>query len=132
MALGMKMGTTVNQGHPIDIPYPIGKNGYWPGSISNNSVIFTPTHFDSVYGHTARFYVDSGVAYIECSTCHNPHNYSIVKVKIEGQTLAKPTAHFVRGWYDLQNRTSNSSAQFCRSCHYEQSNEAFGMEVPTM
>jgi hypothetical protein len=43
-----------------------------------------------------------------------------------------PTHFFVRGWYDPGNSaTSNSAAQFCRSCHGGESNEMHGQIVPT-
>jgi hypothetical protein len=44
----------------------------------------------------------------------------------------KPTHFFVRGWYDPGNSTtSNSAAQFCRTCHGGESNEAHGLTVAT-
>jgi cytochrome c553 len=44
----------------------------------------------------------------------------------------KPTHFFVRGWYDPGNSaTSNSAAQFCRSCHGGEANEMHGQTVPT-
>jgi cytochrome c553 len=47
-------------------------------------------------------------------------------------TGIKPTHFFVRGWYDPGNSaTSNSAAQFCRSCHGGESNESNGQIVPT-
>jgi hypothetical protein len=134
MATGMKKGASVGEGHhhPSDIPYPVGQEGYWPGVVTKDGVIFSPTHFDTVYGRMLRFYVSGETAYIECTTCHDPHNHSVAMVIIQGQTMLKPTAHFVRGWYEANSPFSNSSSQFCRSCHYEQSNEAYGIEVATM
>ena len=134
MAPGIKKGTSVVEGkhHPIDIPYPVGQSGYWPGTVTNDGVIFSPSNFDNVYGRPLRFYVSAGKAYIECTTCHDPHNYSVAQVTIQGHTSLKPTAHFVRGWYNRENPFSNSCSQFCRSCHFEQSNEAYGIQVATL
>jgi hypothetical protein len=53
------------------------------------------------------------------------------KSKFQGSSQVKPSAFFVRGWYDLNNSGSNSTQQFCRSCHYSKSNEYMGITVPT-
>jgi len=117
--------------HPFNMQYPLGADGYWPGYVTNNGVKFNLSHFDQVYGRPLRFYVSSGKAYVECGTCHDPHNHSVAVVTINGQTLTKPTMKFVRGWYDYSNQMGNSSAQFCRTCHYGESNEAYSMNMPT-
>ena len=127
---GAMPGSELSHNHPVNIPYPVGASGYWPGTVTTSGVHFAPSHFDTVYGRP-RFYVFGGKAYIECSTCHDPHNYSSAQVTFNGQTYVKPTAHFVRGWYDYFNPNSNSVSQFCRSCHYEMSNEADGLNIPT-
>ena len=64
------------------------------------------------------------------STCHDQHDMLYFNA---GPTLGiKPTHFFVRGWYDPGNvATSNSAAQFCRSCHGGESNEAHGQTIPT-
>lgn len=110
----------LSSSHPLDLPYPVGKSGWWPGTVTSSSVSFTPSPFDAQYPRAVRFYVYRGAAYIECASCHDPHNYSTTTVTIAGKTYTKPTAHFVRGWYDETNPNSNSTAQFCRSCHSEQ------------
>jgi hypothetical protein len=130
-ASGSMSASNLNHDHPVNIPYPLGNSSYWPGTLTAAGVSFAPSHFDDVYGRPVRFYVSSGAAYIECSSCHDPHNYSTTTVTIHGQNITKPTAHFVRGWYDVTNPGSNSVSQFCRSCHYEMSNEASGLILPT-
>jgi hypothetical protein len=111
---------TLSSSHPVNIPYRVGTHGWWPGTVTSSGVNFTPSNFDATYAHSVRFYVSGGVAYIECATCHDPHHYSTATVTINGKIVTKPTAHFIRGWYDDTNPTSNSAAQFCRSCHSDQ------------
>jgi len=70
-------------------------------------------------------------SWVTCTTCHNQHNMQYFNA---GGTVGyKPTHFFVRSWYDPGNAaTSNSAAQFCRSCHGGESNESAGqMGIPT-
>ena len=147
-------GSSFVHNHPVDMPYPVGSDGYWPGFVTKTGVSFKLSNFDTVYGRPLRFYVASGKAYVECSTCHDPHKTifrddrstdfftskclgchateSVAVVTINGQTFTKRTRKFVRAWYDDSSQIGNSSAQFCRSCHYDQSNEAYGLNAPTI
>lgn len=70
-------------------------------------------------------------SWITCTTCHDQHDMLYFDTKGDG-TVIKPTHFFVRGWYNPGNtNTSNSAAQFCRSCHGGESNEMHGQSVPT-
>jgi cytochrome c553 len=68
--------------------------------------------------------------WVTCTTCHDQHDMLYFNA---GPTVGiKPTHFFVRGWYNPGNSmTSNSAAQFCRSCHGGESNEMHGQDVPT-
>jgi len=69
-------------------------------------------------------------SWITCTTCHDQHDMLYFKSDAAGDI--KPTHFFVRGWYNPGNSTtSNSAAQFCRSCHGGESNELHGQTVPT-
>ena len=69
-------------------------------------------------------------SWVTCTTCHDQH--SMTSFNAGGSVGVKPTHFFVRGWYDPGNTvTSNSAAQFCRTCHGGESNEAHGLTVPT-
>jgi len=71
-------------------------------------------------------------SWVTCTTCHDQHDMSYFNTAASGSAVIKPTHFFVRGWYDPGNAaTSNSAAQFCRSCHGGESNEAHGQTVPT-
>jgi len=67
-------------------------------------------------------------SWVTCTTCHDQHDMTYFNT---GAGI-KPTHFFVRGWYNPGNSaTSNSAAQFCRSCHGGESNESHGQIVPT-
>jgi hypothetical protein len=71
-------------------------------------------------------------SWVTCTTCHDQHNMLYFNTAATGTPVIKPTHFFVRGWYDPGNTTtSNSAAQFCRSCHGGESNEMHGQSVPT-
>jgi hypothetical protein len=132
-------GQSLSNDHPVHVPYTCGEE-HWPCTIdASGKVIFSSgdagtVHFTNTYGRPARFFPGSagmvGVAYVECSTCHNPHALNFARYTIGGVKVVKPTRFFVRGWYDSENPASNSALQFCRSCHYAQSNEYADVASP--
>jgi hypothetical protein len=145
---GFHVPTYLNDGaeslkndHPVDVAYVPG--GYnWPGTVNADGSITwanndnATNQFQASYGRPFRLYAatsgrDGVGSYVECSTCHNPHAMQYAKSKFQGSSQVKPSAFFVRGWYDLNNSGSNSTQQFCRSCHYSKSNEYMGITVPT-
>jgi len=68
-------------------------------------------------------------SWVTCTTCHDQHDMLYFSTSTGA---IKPTHFFVRGWYDPGNTaTSNSAAQFCRSCHGGEANEMHGQIVPT-
>lgn len=114
MAATAQLGEDLSTSHPVDVKY--GSAYDWAITITNGAVKFTDTAF--VGGHPARLYVDAAGAnaYVECSTCHNPHAWQNAVVTLAGVKTSKPTDLFVRGWYDPTDGASQ--ANFCRSCHY--------------
>ena len=130
-------GYSLTNDHPVHATYGCG--GYnWACTIDAKGSVTWPTdNFNSVYGHPVRLYgvassdgVSAGSAYVECSTCHNPHSMQYAKVTVGGVKVVKPSAFFVRGWYD-NSGASNSPTQFCRSCHYSKSAEYVGINSQT-
>jgi hypothetical protein len=97
----------------------------------------------------------AAAAYVECTSCHDHHSMTKKRQAIGqawadtanctaggatnpycgayggGTTAVYPTRFFVKGWYDSTNPASNSSSQFCRSCHADRSNEAYGVNSIT-
>jgi hypothetical protein len=87
-------------------------------------VLVAGSHSVTVGGATLTF----TNSWVTCTTCHDQHNMMYFNTG----SAVKPTHFFVRGWYDPGNSaTSNSAAQFCRSCHGGESNESHGQTVPT-
>jgi len=82
-------------------------------------------------GGPTLYYTNS---WITCTTCHDQHNMQYFSTDGSGLAASiEPTRFFVRGWYNPGNTaTSNSAAQFCRSCHGGESNEMHGQIVPTI
>lgn len=121
--------------HPVHVVYECTEES-WPCTVEpDGTIVFSPTDagtlsFSNTYGRPLRFYGYGGRAYVECSTCHNPHALNQAIYRINGVRVIKPTRFFLRGWYDAENHNSNSTLQFCRACHYTQSNEFYGTSVP--
>jgi len=76
--------------------------------------------------------VTSTTLWVTCTTCHDQHDMLYFNTAASGPPVIEPTHFFVRGWYNPGNSTtSNSAAQFCRTCHGGESNEMHGQTVPT-
>lgn len=91
-------------------------------------------HLVKVPGSTTSGTTVTSNSWVTCTTCHDQHDmqYFTAGKDSNGVAIIKPTHFFVRGWYDPGNTTtSNSAAQFCRSCHGGNSNEMHGQNVPT-
>jgi hypothetical protein len=127
-------GNSLENDHPVHVTYNPDGSRNWKGTVdANGSITWDVTdpynkNFNDTYGHPIRFYgvagTPTGSAYVECSTCHNPHAMNRARYKLgTGTTIYKTSKFFVRGWYDADNPASNSATQFCRSCHFSKSNE---------
>jgi hypothetical protein len=75
---------------------------------------------------------------VVCTTCHEPHVMSVVTVT-SGSTSGLPhgnyaTMFFLRAPYNPNdtNPMSNQTAQFCRQCHADKSNEMNGSTASTV
>jgi hypothetical protein len=78
---------------------------------------------------------EQGRPYVVCTTCHNQHAMNVY-VSRSGSPIAGDaggqsytTSSFVNGPYNpnirsVDSRTSTSTVQFCRQCHFHLSNEA--------
>jgi hypothetical protein len=83
----------------------------------------------------------AGVPYLVCTTCHNQHSMNIYASSatspITGVTNGTyATYFFINGPYNVNNvavssTTASSTTQFCRQCHFGESNEAAGGSIPT-
>jgi len=84
----------------------------------------------------------AGVPYIVCTTCHNQHVMNVyasnTNSPIQNATTGTyATYFFVNGPYNINNVTAalngyaQSTTQFCRQCHFGESNEANGGPITT-
>jgi len=83
----------------------------------------------------------AGVPYVVCTTCHNQHVMNVYAASsaspiagVASGTYA--TYFFINGPYNINDVSphptkANSTTQFCRQCHFGESNEANGGSLPT-
>jgi hypothetical protein len=137
----MSAGTLVSE-HPMGLSANIRCGGSGWDCAELNGVISmrgaSSSRFVSSYG----FFVKPGVynnrAVIVCTTCHDPHVMNVVKVTRNSNSGLPPgnyaTMFFLRAPYNPSdtNPTSNQTAQFCRQCHGDKSNEMNGSTAGTV
>ena len=139
---GGSMGNFIND-HPVGLSAKLncGGVGNWDCSQANGMVSMkgaSSSRFVSNYG----FFVKPGnfnnSAVIVCTTCHDQHVMNVVVVKA-GTTSGLPagnyaTMFFLRAPYNPNdtNPLSNQTAQFCRQCHGDKSNEMNGSTAGTI
>ena len=74
---------------------------------------------------------------VVCTTCHEPHVMNVVTVTQNSNSGLPPgnyaTMFFLRAPYNPNDTspTSNQTAQFCRQCHGDKSNEMNGSTADT-
>lgn len=136
---GWASSSSLATNHPIDAPYPVNPGDanygqYWKVAITGSTVSFTDTAFvpatgEATYiGHAAKLYTDGTSAYVECTSCHEPHRELHVAYNNGGTwivdtavgTAAATTEDYIRGPF-LPGTNGNEASGFCRSCHYEKS-----------
>jgi hypothetical protein len=108
----------------------------------NNGVIRmsgpNASRFVSHYGFFVKPASYNNTAVVVCTTCHDPHTMSVVTIA-SGSASGLPagtyaTMFFLRGPYNPNdtNPMSNQTAQFCRQCHADKSNEMNGSTAGTV
>jgi hypothetical protein len=79
--------------------------------------------------------------YVVCTTCHNQHVMNVYAASATSPIAGSATGtygtfFFINGPYDVANTTvpatqASSTTQFCRQCHFGESNEAAGGTLTT-
>jgi len=139
---GMANGAYLNE-HPVGLEAKIGCGGAsdWDCTQVNGVITMNGANsgrFVKNYGYFVKPASYSNSAVVVCTTCHEPHMMNIVTVT-NGSTSGLPsgnyaTMFFLRGPYNPNdtNRSSNQTAQFCRQCHANYSNEFNGSTAGTV
>ena len=128
--------------HPMGLSAKIScGSSNWDCTESNGMISMkgaNSSRFVTNYG----FFVKPGnygnSAVVVCTTCHDPHVMNVVTVT-SGSTSGLPagtyaTMFFLRAPYNPNdtNPMSNQTAQFCRQCHADKSNEMNGSTAGTI
>ncbi len=139
---GTAAATYVNE-HPMGLNAVISCGGAegWDCSQANGVISMkgaASSRFVSNYG----FFVKPGsyrnTAVIVCTTCHDPHVMNVVTVSSNSSSGLPAgrytTMFFLRAPYNPNdsNPMSNQTAQFCRQCHADKSNEMNGSTAGTV
>lgn len=121
---------TLGRTHPVHMKYDPSHNWKITINASNNTVSYVDQDTNQIgdsgfYGHPGRLYSDGTDAYVECTSCHNPHRQTSPAYKAaDGHYIVGAygtTESYIRGPYSTTDGTI--SAGFCRSCHYSKSPE---------
>ena len=128
-------GSYLNE-HPVGLSAKLSCGGAgWDCNVSAGVLKMNgarSSQFVKNYG----FFVTPGnynnSAVVVCTTCHEPHVMNVVTVS-NGSTSGLPagnyaTMFFLKAPYNPAdpNQASNQTAQFCRQCHGDKSNEMNG------
>jgi hypothetical protein len=139
---GAAAGNYINE-HPVGLSAKIGCGGptNWDCSQSNGMIVMkgaNASRFVTNYG----FFVKPGnynnSAVVVCTTCHDPHVMNVVTITSNSNSGLPAgryaTIFFLRAPYNPSdsNPMSNQTAQFCRQCHADKSNEMNGSTAGTV
>ena len=128
-------GSYLNE-HPMGLSARISCGGAgWDCNVSAGVVRMNGAK-SSMFVKNYGFFVTPGNynnnAVVVCTTCHEPHVMNVVTVS-NGSTSGLPagnyaTMFFLKAPYNPAdpNQASNQTAQFCRQCHGDKSNEMNG------
>jgi mono/diheme cytochrome c family protein len=128
-------GSYLNE-HPVGLSAKLSCGGAgWDCNVSAGVLKMNGAH-SSQFVKNYGFFVTPGNynnnAVVVCTTCHEPHVMNVVTVS-NGSTSGLPagnyaTMFFLKAPYNPAdpNQASNQTAQFCRQCHGDKSNEMNG------
>jgi hypothetical protein len=135
-------GSYIND-HPVGLSATVGCAGAtgWDCSAVNGVIRMNgpnSSRFVKNYGLFVKLGTYSNNAVVMCTTCHDQHAMNVVTVN-GNSTSGLPsgsyaTMFFLRGPYNPNdpNPLSNQTAQFCRQCHADKSNEMNGSVTGTV
>jgi formate-dependent nitrite reductase cytochrome c552 subunit len=143
--LGTRGGMAGNylSDHPMGLSAAVSCGGQsgWDCSESGGVIQMNgpnASRFVSNYGFFVKPASYNNTAVVVCTTCHDPHTMSVVTINPGSNSGLPPgnyaTMFFLRGPYNPNdtNPMSNQTAQFCRQCHADKSNEMNGSTARTV
>ncbi len=130
--------------HPLGLEAQIKCGGAlgWDCTETNGMITMGGIHssrFAASYGYFVKPSHHGNTPVVACTTCHNPHLMTITRVTTSSASDLFPpgvysTQHFLRAPSEhagTADANSNRSAQFCRQCHADKSNEMNGGSATT-
>ena len=127
--------------HPMGLTATISCGGSGWDCANINGIVSMrgakSSHFVSSYGFFVKPGVYNNQPVVVCTTCHEPHVMNVVTVTQNSTSGLPPgnyaTMFFLRAPYNPNDTspTSNQTAQFCRQCHGDKSNEMNGSTAGT-
>lgn len=139
---GGAMGSYLSQ-HPMGLNATVSCGGaeQWDCTDSNGVIHMqgaNASRFVNNYGFFVKLDTYNNKAVVLCTTCHDPHTMNVVTIS-KSSTSGLPagtytTTFFLRAPYNPAdtNAQSNQTAQFCRQCHADKSNEMNGSTAGTI
>ena len=139
---GTGMGNFLSE-HPVGLSAKLscGGSDHWDCSQANGAIGMTgasSSRFVKNYGFFVKPGSYNNTAVVVCTTCHDQHSMNVVVVN-NGAMSGLPsgtyaTMFFIRAPYNPNdpNPLSNQTAQFCRQCHGDKSNEMMGSTAGTV
>ena len=129
--------------HPMGLNATIGCGGAqnWDCAQVNGIISmrgYNSSRFVSSYGFFVKPGVYNNSSVVVCTTCHDPHVMNVVTISRNSNSGLPPgnyaTMFFLRAPYNPNdsNPMSNQTAQFCRQCHADKSNEMNGSTAGTV
>lgn len=128
--------------HPIGLSARLSCGGTgWDCAMANGVIRMNgakSSQFVANYGFFVKPGSYNSSAVIVCTTCHDPHSMNVVNVSSGGNSGLPAgtytTMFFLRAPYNPNdtNPLSNQTAQFCRQCHADKSNEMNGSSARTV
>jgi hypothetical protein len=139
---GGSSGSYLNE-HPMGLNATVqcGGASNWDCTQANGVISMkgpNSSRFVANYGFFVKLGSYNNTAVVVCTTCHEPHVMNVVTIG-SGSTSGLPagtyaTMFFLRAPYNPNdsNPSSNQTAQFCRQCHADKSNEVNGSTAQTV
>jgi hypothetical protein len=143
--LGARGGNTGDylSDHPMGLSATVSCGGQtgWDCAEINGAIRMNgpnASRFVTNYGFFVKPGSYNNTAVVVCTTCHDPHTMNVVTINSGSTSGLAPgtyaTMFFLRGPYNPNdtNPVSNQTAQFCRQCHADKSNEMNGSTARTV